>query len=231
MPDSTAEQREHFEAVRRDLVRNRSLHRLLRGREHWSDAEEDVAQLHVRLYQAIETVADNPLIVDASKSPVYGLFLTELDAIDVRVIQLVRDSRAVAYSWQRDKEWSSSSAEHTQMMRTRKPAAAAREWVSYNAFGDVLRGRHSPSILVRYEDLADDPDDTVHKIVEALDLPQHDPSPTGSGHGFLGNPMRFDTGPVTVTRDDEWKSELSRSDRVITTALTGPQLLRYGYRP
>src|SRR4051794_6483600 len=53
------------------------------------------------LYRAIADVSGRATLVDSSKDSTYGLILATTPAIDVEVIHLVRDSRAVAYSWQR----------------------------------------------------------------------------------------------------------------------------------
>lgn len=228
---SSPQHRQHLESTRQSLVANRSIIRLLRGRDQWSTAEETVARFHDRLYRSITDIAGVPIVVDASKSPTYALFLAALGTIDLRVIHLVRDSRAVAFSWQRKKKWLASTSDDAPLMRIEAPTRVVREWTTYNALSDVLRARSKPSILIRYEDLADEPETVVESVVDGLSIPTHTVSTTGTGHGFLGNPIRFTTSPLKVKRDDEWRSGMDRRDHRVTTALTLPQLLRYGYRP
>jgi hypothetical protein len=52
---------------------------------------------------------------------------------------------------------------------------------------------------------------------------------TPESHGILGNPVRFDKTPRAIRIDDEWRRRLSRRDSTLTTALTWPLLVRYGY--
>ena len=94
----------------------------------------------------------------------------------------------------------------------------------------MLLRRRVRSTVVRYEDLADAPEETVADIASMLDLPVHPASPAATGHGFLGNPVRFHDGAVDVRRDDAWIDELSTRDRALTTLLTWPLLLGFGYR-
>lgn len=232
LPNSTAEQRQKLESTQRGLITNRSLHRVLRGRSSWSLPEQDVASHYDRFYRSIATIAGSNVLVDSSKSPTYAAFLHSLGSLDLRIIHLVRDSRAVTHSWQRKKEWLASASDAPFAMRTYRPARVAREWVAYNALSDGLRLRVKPSILVRYEDLADNSHKVIDQIIDSIGIPKQPKNSAAQfGHGFLGNPIRFADGPVEVRRDDEWQRQLSDRDRRLATALTLPQLLRYGYRP
>ena len=42
--------------------------------------------------------------------------------------------------------------------------------------------------------------------------------------------MRMQTGLLVVEPDLAWRNALPRRDKLVTTALTWPGLLRYGYR-
>ena len=41
--------------------------------------------------------------------------------------------------------------------------------------------------------------------------------------------MRFQRGKLELRLDEEWKKGMKRTDRYITTFLTWPLLLKYGY--
>jgi hypothetical protein len=49
------------------------------------------------------------------------------------------------------------------------------------------------------------------------------------GHSVSGNPMRFTTGPVPITRDEQWRTHMPRSQQRAVTALTWPLMAGYGY--
>lgn len=229
--DTGPDHRRTLEHSRRKLVRNRSVLALARGRSAWPHDAELVAAVHDRLYRSIARASGRSIVVDSSKTPAYGLFLAELGSVDLRVVHLVRDPRAVAYSWQRPKPWTQSTDPTPPAMRTRTPSASAREWLTNNGLAGLVRRRATASARVRYEDLADDPERTISSIVGDLGLPREPAAPAVAEHGFLGNPARMGAGPGVVVRDDDWVGGLSRRDRIVTTALTGPLMLRYGYRP
>jgi len=63
---------------------------------HYSEALE-------KLYQAIAEVTGKRLIVDSSKYPTYSYLLGLLPTIDLSIVHLVRDPRAVVHSWWRVK--------------------------------------------------------------------------------------------------------------------------------
>ena len=56
---------------------------------------------YARLYAAIAEVSGAELVIDSSKHPSLAHCLRWQDGVDLRVLHLVRDSRAVAYSWGR----------------------------------------------------------------------------------------------------------------------------------
>jgi hypothetical protein len=48
-------------------------------------------------------------------------------------------------------------------------------------------------------------------------------------HSVSGNPNRFQTGPIELRPDSEWRHSLGAAHRALVTAVTWPLLLRYGY--
>jgi hypothetical protein len=48
-------------------------------------------------------------------------------------------------------------------------------------------------------------------------------------HTVMGNPNRHSEGDSTLRVDSRWVDKLGRRDRVMTTALAAPLMLRYGY--
>ena len=49
-------------------------------------------------------------------------------------------------------------------------------------------------------------------------------------HTVDGNPMRFAEGPLRITADERWRTDMDLADRRTVSVLTGPLLRRYGYR-
>ena len=203
----------------------------------------EYAGYYLRLYRAIVAVSGCDALVDSSKHASLAFCLSSCEEIDLRVIHVVRDSRAVAYSWTtkvaRPEAGSAASASY---MTTYPPVRAAVHWNAQNAALQLLGKRGTPVLRVRYEDLADAPEQTLRRVATFAGVPAGDLSlpfmHAGSessyaeltrAHTASGNPMRFTTGQVAVRRDDRWRAAMPARDRRAVTALTLPLLCRYGY--
>ncbi|HEX2192960.1 MAG TPA: sulfotransferase [Acidimicrobiales bacterium] len=191
----------------------------------------DLAQLgdvlH-RLYAAVLAVSGASFVVDSSKDPSYAFLLCALPSLDVSLVHLVRDSRAVAYSWTRRRvrpeiHWK------VEYMRQRPPLLTARRWVQYHLLFELLERRVPRRLRIRYEDVAADPEAAVARVAE-LTGAARGPVPTSalSGHSVGGNPLRFEE-PRPVRADTAWMEEMAPDDRRVVTAVTAPLLARYGY--
>jgi hypothetical protein len=181
------------------------------------------------LYDAIIQVSGASLVLDSTKEPSYLFALRTIEGLDVRVVHLIRDSRAVAYSWTRSKIRPEIHWEEARMM-VRTPASSARRWLEDNTAVEIARLTGPRSVRLRYEDFTHDPEGCVADLRSRLDLPARgDDEPLR--HSFSGNPIRFDRTPLRITADQAWTSAMPVWDRRQVSALTAPLLLRYGYPP
>jgi hypothetical protein len=201
----------------------------------------DLADYSARLaalYEAVAEVSGASVIVETSKGPAHALVLRHVADVDVRVCLLVRDSRGVAYSWTRRKrrpEISTSEAYMDNYSTTR----VAAEWIGFNAAFTCGPLLGVPTQRTRYEDFVVDPAAELARIVQfAGGDGDRRPDIFGDGtvtlaldHSVAGNPMRFTSGEVTVTADEEWRKAMPSGRRRLTTLLTAPWLLRYRYLP
>jgi len=161
--------------------------------------------------------------------------LALMPELDVRVVHLVRDARAVAHSWRRLKP-APDRLDHP-YMRQLTPARVALLWATSN-LGAELFCRRAPGryLRVRYEDFIARPRDCIDRISRmttgkpaALPWVGEHALEIRATHSVSGNPARLATGRVELTLDAEWKTAMPPTDRRLTTALTWPLLLRYGY--
>jgi hypothetical protein len=184
-----------------------------------------------RLYSAILSATGGSLIVDSSKWPSYGRILQMVPGVEIKVVHLVRDPRAVAWSWLRRKALPDRDPPE-EMYRT--PTDSSLHWLAWNVAAESFWGREM--LLLRYEDFVREPAVALRQILEFAGegarrvaiAPDRtvDLRPT---HTVSGNPLRLRSGPVRIEEDDEWKSRMRRRDLALVTALTFPMLLRYGY--
>jgi hypothetical protein len=175
------------------------------------------------------------VVVDTSKRPHDAAVLAALPDLDLHVLHVVRDPRAVAYSWRREKTF--TVAGETRSMGTRRPASSARRWTSNSLGAEVLR-RHVPPerwLRLRYEDFCAAPAQTHAAIMDLLG--EQAPSPfegpdtvrLSPGHIVAGNPSRFEVGSVQIRADEEWRASMSARDQRLVGWSTYPLRLRYGY--
>lgn len=207
--------------------------RLLRGRlreerQRWADT-------HGRLLGAVASVHGAHTVVDSSKNPLYGLLLASMDDIDLRVVHLVRDSRAVAYSWTRRVKPHPFKGGEPAFALARTWQAAAW-WDAANLLSEALPPLRRRSLRVRYEDLARDPVPVLQRITRFAGLPAIEPVAgttasfeLGVHHTAGGNPMRWQHGQVAVRPDRAWRREFPAGPRRAVTLMTLPLLLRHGY--
>jgi hypothetical protein len=223
--------------LKASLLRTRHLHRLLLPRRRTQYGQELAAYGHVLgdLYQAIRDASGCRLIVDSSKNVLYGLVLNRLPNVDLHVVHLVRDSRAVAYSWQR-KRVRPEVHNKDAFMDTFSPGSCARDWLIKNALIHILRPFYRHYTLLRYEDLVADPRGVLASLCTAVGEPapplaflEHTNAYLEANHTVAGNPMRFSTGPVAIRQDVEWKKKMAKGSKLLVSALTLPLLLVYGY--
>jgi hypothetical protein len=179
-----------------------------------------------QLYCAVAEVTGARVVVDTSKRSGDAAALLLMPGVDATFVHLVRDPRAVAYSWAKRSE------------RGHGPAATSRDWMAFNLLDETIRRRahRGRSLRLRYEDLMADPAASLRAVCELVDEePDHLPlrehtAILGVNHGVMGNPSRFVTGDVELREDVEWKRALSPRDQRTITALTVPLLHRYGYK-
>ncbi len=188
-----------------------------------------------RLYKAIQSVSGSRVIVDTSKEPAYGYALGMVPGVDLRVLHLVRDPRAAAYSWAKKKRQPDSA--EREFMHRKTPTQSAVLWDAWNAAIEALWRRMPAGYLrLRYEDFIADPRRSFQEILkltgeEDAELPlvgERDVK-LGISHTVSGNPNRFDTGTVELRQDRAWQEEMHSRDRALVTALTLPLLTRYHY--
>ena len=188
------------------------------------------------LYLAIQQVADSSVIVDSSKTPAFGAILSGVDELDMRIVHLLRDPRGVAYSRTKRVRRPEVVDAESHMGRFH-PIQTAALWLYFNGLFELLRARGVPITRLRYEDLADDPDEELDKLLNSLPAAWRPSTRTpvagmelGTHHTVSGNPMRFDRGTLRVKRDDAWRRDLRLRHRVAVSLVSLPLLGRYGYK-
>ncbi len=195
-------------------------------------------QLIRDLYGGIAAASGADVLVDSSKSPSYGAIVAASVPSRTTFVQLVRDSRGVAYSWSKVVKRPDTPGRDVEMLRL-SPISVALRWILHNGALEAM-ARREPTVRVGYERLVRDTRAEVHRIMEAAGRPVSDAGVAfihdgrvdlRPDHTVMGNPMRLATGEIELRLDEAWRTEMRAIDRAAVTALTWPLLLRYGYRP
>jgi hypothetical protein len=188
-----------------------------------------------RLYRAIRDVTGSRVIVDSTKHPAYAAVLGGVSGIDLRVVHVIRDPRAVAYSWIRKKIQLDEA--RPRYMRSHGALYSAFMWDVLNLATERLwKWPGARYLLLRYEDFVTDPQESVRRVAEFagesdVTLPFRSEKTvllTGN-HTISGNPSRFQTGLVEIEPDEEWLASMRRRDEWISTGATFPLLAHFGY--
>lgn len=202
---------------------------------HFQTALSAYGELIKPLYAAIQAVSGARVIVDSSKSPAHALVLSQLPGVEVHVVHLVRDPRAVAFSWQRQRRRAEIHGKAGDVPIERVSTSAAR-WMTLNALAALLSASTTSYCRLRYEDFLMDPDAALAKILAPYDWIGNDQTKAGTmeillepAHTVAGNPMRFKSGKLRLKLDDEWREAMSKRDRQTVEAITWPLLAHYGY--
>lgn len=158
-------------------------------------------------------------IVDSSKDPLQMFDLARYSSLKVRVIFLTRDVRGVAWS----------------AIRSGRSDAAAesRSWSMLNGRILKLVEKLEPGswMNLHYEDLCANPDETLARLFEFLDLTPETDSPQAESEGrhtIGGNEIRFK--PLESFREDvAWVENLDGQDLAVIEKYAGKTARRLGY--
>lgn len=228
------------EAIRGALAgqtRIRNLPAILRRRGAPDGVPDALKTALPALYRSIQTTTGARLIVDSSKLPTYAMLLSDLDDIDLRIVHLVRDPRAAAWSWMRQGATGAVAGFDEEMDRF-SPSKSASLWSLWNGMmSQMWRSNPERYLPVRYEDFAAEPRGVVEQIIAFAGIDNED-APFSDlatvdlppNHAIAGNPNRMRHGETSIRTDNEWEHAMPKRDRAAVTTLTAPLLPRFGYR-
>ncbi len=197
---------------------------------------ESYLDVLANLYRAIQTVSGCRVIIDSSKLGGRALLLSQIDDIDLHVLHLTRDSRAVTYSWGR-KKLAREITDRVVYMPVTRPTRASMRWNQYNLAAHPIR-RWSPTwALLHYESLVENPPAVLVQLAKYVGegsvnigfLRNTYDADLHATHTVFGNPSRFQSGSMTIKPDDEWRAKMPRHAQHLVTLLTWPLMLDYGY--
>lgn len=190
-----------------------------------------------RLYAAIWEASGHRIIVDSSKVPSHLFMLAQVPEIDLRVLHLVRDGRAVSHSWSKRRKQELGVSTARARMPHRSELQAMLVWAIENIYARRLGQRQARYTVMRYEDFARNPAQELARSLDALDIHGVDLSllrqPTLTlqpTHSVGGNPLRFTQRAFTIKLDQAWQRQMPPRLQMTLGIPFAPVLHRYGYR-
>ncbi len=228
---------DNYAELQRSTERLRQLPRLMRRAGRGHAFAPAYAASTTALVRAIAVSSDTSIVVDSSKQPVRALALSRVEGIDLFVVHLVRDARAVA--WSLSKPFAKDPQAGIQRDLPRIAAwRSGLKWQFVNAQCEWVRTQipRQRSIRVRYEDLVRDPRRTLASIggLIGVDVSYVAEYVASAGsvevqHPVAGNRLRMRR-IIELTGDEEWRHNMPISDQRVVRALAFTLMRRYGYR-
>ncbi len=192
------------------------------------------------LAETLRDLCGARLVVDSSKIALRLKYLLRNPDLDVKVVRLVRDGRAVAATHLDPAAYADASEPalrgggYGASRRSERKSIrdAAEEWRRSNEEAEELLAGLPPArwTQARYEDLCCDPAgalDRLHRFLgvdpaaavrDFRSLPRH----------VIGNGMRLDR-TSAVRLDERWKTVLRPADLAVFDSVAGQMNRRYGY--
>ena len=189
----------------------------------WRKQYPQIQRRNAALVSTVAEITGAKIIIDSSKTAVRLKYLLKNPELDVKVIRLIRDGRAVTLTYMDPANFADASDESVRGGGTGRDrdaerltiAKAADEWRRSNEEAEYLLAGLDSSrwTEVRYEEYCTDPDTTLGRLFEFLGV---DPGKrindfrSGENH-VVGNGMRLDS-TSEINLDQRWKSELTEKD-------------------
>jgi hypothetical protein len=221
------------EAERYDRTRNLPLFATPIG--NISNPPQSLIDGTAQLYRAIWEVSGRQVIVDSSKVPSHLYILQQIPDIDLYVLHLVRDARAVAYSWSKRQKQELGKTHPGTAMPASSTLKSLAVWSVENFYAAKFGRRANYYTVMRYEDFTCSPADTLQAALSQLGLDGsavdlHNARFSGNPtHSVGGNPLRFGRTEFQIKPDDEWQQSLPNLAKFLQGLITYPQLRQFGY--
>lgn len=200
---------------------------------------EEYTDLLLRVYSAVLAVSGEAVVVDSTKRPSTAFVLWRSSRIDLRLVHMLRDPRAVVYAWTKTVAVPQGAGPRDHL-KLRSPWQIARRWVTVNLMIAALGRLGAPLVRLRYEDLVGDAADELRRVsaltvqetgtLGELRFLDGGELQTARSHTLVGGRVRMHAGSMRLRLDEEWRSRLSGRRRIFVSVVTWPTRRIFGYR-
>jgi len=187
-------------------------------------------------YRAVAEHSGKETIVDSSGSPFHGYILSELGEVEVTMIHLIRDARAVAFS-NRKKKPNPSDPRSGAEMRRKLSLRVCFTWVLFNSLFERLSEKFDEYCQVKYESVFENPKREFTNIAHKIEVKDTkiekflsgSKIKLGDGHIGQGNPVRYKRGVIKLEPDTDWKKNMSNVRKKTVKMFCNYTLGKYDY--
>jgi Sulfotransferase family len=191
------------------------------------------------VYRSAASVSNSRVVIDSTKVPSHALVASTYAGADVYLLHLVRDPRAVAFSWAQQPDAGDRQGHSRLDFEGMNHFRSSAQWLFRAAAVEgLLRPRLGRRYMqMRYEEFAAAPRQTAAALLSflgeenaALPFIGENTVRLGANHILSGNRSKFRRGQVAVALDQRWRRDMSISHQIASTSLAWPLMHRYGYR-
>jgi len=182
---------------------------------------KDYAKKSDILYHNINSLSNKPYILDSSKEVPRGELIAKYSHLNVTILHMVRDGRAVMWSYKKKTgnifKWS-----------------VLFKWAFTNIKIEIMKKRlkNTQVILIRYEDLIENPEKEITKILSKFNLdfkPEILEFNKQERHQIGGNRMKLKK-EIKLEKDLSWLKNLSYIEIKLFNLIFGWLNRKYGYK-
>jgi hypothetical protein len=201
-----------------------------------SAANADYAQFTLGLLSLIAEESGKAIVMDSSKLPGRAVALSTIPGLDVRIIHLVRDGRAVAWSMSKAYE-----VDHEGGIERRLPSRSASRtalrWSMVNVGAEWVARRVGPDRAARlhYETFVTQPAQELRRVGKVLGVDTgaliarlESGNAFDPGHVVAGSRWRMN-GPLKLRLDQDWRNLMPARQKQVFQLISGWLQRRYGY--
>lgn len=196
---------------------------------------EHFVALYERLYLALAAELGTNILVDSSKNVLMCLLFPRFTKVQFKVIHLIRDPRAVVYSWRFRRKVNPAFTTPRYMQRLPIWKVVGLWWLNLSVpllFWGWRKGKY---VRLGYDSFAQHPEKMMGWIISRLQLPVKNAlvlRALSKGKLFLnvnhtvsGNPLRFKRGEIVLRHDEEWRKKMPVWAKLVVSLSIFPWLL------
>jgi hypothetical protein len=207
----------------------------------WRRQLPRIQAVNAALIGSVLARSGKEVIVDSSKIAIRLKYLLRNPELDVRIVRLIRDGRAVALTYvdpegfadAKDPNLRGGGSGASRAAERLSMADASREWKRSNEEAEALLSGLDPSryTQIHYEQLCKAPEQTLAGVFRFLgvDPALWNPAFRDTEHHVIGNGMRLDS-TSEIKLDERWRTALSAQDLEVFDQVAGDTNRRLGYR-